>query len=187
MRDTVYVFARAPRLGTVKRRLAAGLGTLAALRFYRATLAQTLRRLAADPRFRTVVAITPDGLRGPWLQGLTTVPQGGGDIGARMQRAAARNRRVAIVGSDIPDLRASDVARAFRLLGRAHACFGPARDGGYWLVAFGSRRPQHPFQNVRWSSSDALADTLRNFTAHKVAFARVLADVDTAADLPPRR
>jgi uncharacterized protein len=183
VKDVVFVFARAPRLGTVKRRLAAGIGARAALRFYRGALAATLRRLAADRRFRTVVAITPDRLRGPWLRGLPSVAQGRGDLGARMQRAADRSRRVAIVGSDIPGLRADDVARAFRLLGRAQACFGPAEDGGYWLAALGPRRPRQPFARVRWSSPTALADTLANFADRPVAMLRQLRDVDTAADL----
>jgi uncharacterized protein len=182
MRDTVYVFARAPRLGTVKRRLAAGIGACAALQFYRGALARTLRRLAADRRFRTVLAITPRRARGPWRHGMPHVPQGDGDLGQRMQRAARRNRRVAIVGSDIPDLRANDVARAFKLLGRSDACFGPAEDGGYWLVALGSRRPLCPFAKVRWSSKHALRDTLANFSGRRVSYLRTLRDVDDAGD-----
>ncbi len=185
MTDTVYVFARAPRLGTVKRRLAACIGAMAAMAFYRATLAATLRRLAADRRFRTVVAVTPDRARGPWRLGLPVVPQRGGDLGARMDRVARRHRgqRVAIVGADIPGLRASDVAAAFRRLRAAHACFGPAEDGGYWLVALGARRPARPFGGVRWSSPHALADTLANFGRRHVALLQTLRDVDTAADL----
>jgi len=186
--DTVYVFARAPRLGTVKRRLAAGIGEVAALRFHRATLRATLRRLCADRRFRTVLAVTPDAARGPWRNRVATVGQGRGDLGQRMQRIAGRRRRgrVAIVGSDIPDLRADDVARAFRWLGRAQACFGPAADGGYWLVSLSPRRPAAPFANVRWSTPAALADTLANFAHRPVALLRVLRDVDTASDLEAR-
>ena len=161
----------------------------AALRFYRATLFATLRRLAADRRFRTVLAVTPDGARG-WPPRIPRVAQGRGDLGARMWRACRRQRRgkVAIVGSDIPDLRSDDVARAFRLLGRAPACFGPAMDGGYWLVGFGPRRPERPFAGVRWSTGHALADTLANCGGancggRRVVLLRRLRDVDTEADL----
>ena len=63
MRDTVVVFARAPRLGAVKRRLAHGIGDRAALRFHVATLTRLLRALVADRRFRTVLAVTPDSAR----------------------------------------------------------------------------------------------------------------------------
>lgn len=185
MTDTVYVFARAPRLGAVKRRLAAGIGACAALRFYRTTLAATLRRLAADRRFRTVLAVTPDDARGPWLRGRTVVGQGRGDLAARMQSVMDRHPRgrVAIVGADIPDLRADDVAAAFRRLRGADACFGAAEDGGYWLVALGPRRPARPFARVRWSGPHALGDTLANFRHHAVTFVRTLRDVDTQADL----
>jgi uncharacterized protein len=189
MKSTVYVFARAPRLGTVKRRLAAEIGAVKALWFYRATLAATLRRLATDSRFRTALAVTPDGARGPWRRGLPTVAQGGGDLGARMHRVAARHRRgaVAIVGADVPGLRAADVAAAFRRLRGADACFGPAADGGYWMVALGPRRPGRPFGAVRWSTEYALADTLANLRRRRVAFGRILRDVDTRADLEAAR
>ena len=183
MRDTVFVFARAPRLGTVKRRLAAGIGDPAALRFYRATLAATLRRLRRDRRFATVLAITPDRARGPWRQGLPVVPQGSGDLGTRMRRALDRARRAAVVGSDIPDLRAEDVAAAFRALGRAETQIRPATDGGYWLVAAGPRRPDRLFAGVRWSGPHALSDTLRTCAPCRAALlTRRLADIDTAAD-----
>jgi glycosyltransferase A (GT-A) superfamily protein (DUF2064 family) len=88
-----------------------------------------------------------------------------------------------VVGTDIPAMTADDVARAFRLLGRAQAAFGPAGDGGYWLVALSPRRPSAPFAAVRWSSEWALADTLANFAGRKVAMLRELRAVDTAADL----
>jgi len=180
------VFARAPRLGTVKRRLARALGDRAALRLYAAMLRAVLRRLAADRRFRTIVATTPDRAAGPWWRGLPTVGQGRGTLEHRMGAAFRRfpRGRVAIVGSDIPGLMADDVAEAFQELGRAQAAFGPARDGGYWLVAMGPRRPATPFAGVRWSTRWALADTLANFGDRPTAMLRTLSDVDTPADLP---
>jgi uncharacterized protein len=185
MKDIVFVFARAPRLGTVKRRLARDIGERAALRFYIETLSRTLRRLAADRRFRTIIAATPDHVRARWPVRVPVAPQGPGDLGARMHRIFRRHphARVAIVGSDIPDLAADDVARAFRLLGRTAACFGPAADGGYWLVAFGPRRRSAPFVNVRWSTEWALADTLANLAGRRASFLRVLRDVDRVEDL----
>jgi hypothetical protein len=112
------------------------------------------------------------------------IGQGGGDIGERMRRACQRFRRgkVAIIGCDIPDAGVADVRAAFHALGRADAVFGPATDGGYWLVGLGLRRPAHPFANARWSTEHALADTLVNFRARRVAFLRTLSDVDTADD-----
>lgn len=180
--DTVIVFARAPRLGAVKRRLARGIGAMAALRFYRAQLAATLRE-ARDPRWQLVLAVTPDRTRTRWPARVPRLSQGHGDLGARMLRALSCHRRAVLVGSDIPGLTRDDIAAAFRALGRADAVFGPAEDGGYWLVGFGPRRPANPFAGVRWSTRHALADTLTNFRGRRVALLRRLRDVDTAADL----
>lgn len=184
MRDLAIVFARAPRLGTVKRRLAAEIGQRAALRFHAGNLSRILRELSRDRRFAMVLAVTPDRarLRVP-APLVPVVAQGHGDLGTRMARALARARRAVVVGCDIPELGAADVAAAFRALGRADAVFGPAEDGGYWLVGLGPRRPARPFRAVRWSTRHAMADTLANFRSHRVALLRTLADVDTAADL----
>jgi uncharacterized protein len=185
MKDVVVVFARAPRLGAVKRRLARDIGDRAALRFHLATMTRLLRALAADRRIRTVLAITPDRAPIRLPAGVTRIPQGSGDLGVRMHRAFQRfpRHRVAIIGCDIPDAGPQDARAAFRALGSAQAAFGPAVDGGYWLVALSPRRPAHPFAAVRWSTESALADTLVNFAGRRVALLRTLHDVDTAADL----
>jgi hypothetical protein len=181
----VVVFARAPRLGAVKRRLARGVGQRAALRFHMSTLIRLLRALLAERRFRTVLAVTPDRaqFRLPWR--VERLGQGRGDLGARMHRAFRRfpRARVALIGCDIPDAGPRDAFAAFRALGKADAAFGPATDGGYWLVAMSPRRPARPFALVRWSTRHALADTLVNFTGRRIALLRMLHDVDTADDL----
>ena len=183
MRRVCVVFARAPRLGTVKRRLARDIGDRAALRFHESTATALLRELARDRRFATRLSLTPD--RARWRVPVPIVGQGPGDLGARMLRACARVRHgyVVIVGSDVPGVGADDVAAAFRALGAADAVFGPALDGGYWLVGMGPRRPARPFAGVRWSSEHALADTLANFRGRRVAFLRSMRDVDTSDDL----
>lgn len=181
--DVVVVFARAPRLGQVKRRLARAVGARRALAFYRATLAAVLARLAPVRRWRTLIAATPDGARTRWPRRCPVLWQGPGDLGERLHRVTRRFRRVVVVGSDIPALTAADVRAAFRALGRADAVFGPAEDGGFWLVGLSPRRPRSPFAAVRWSTEHALADTLANFHGRRIALLRTLRDVDTAEDL----
>jgi len=184
MKDVVVVFARVPRLGAVKRRLARDIGARAALRFHTQTLLRLLRDLTADIRFRTVLAVTPDRSRFRLPIRVERIGQGHGDLGIRMQRSFRRfpRARVALIGSDIPDAGSRDARAAFRALGSADAAFGPAEDGGYWLVAMSPRRPARAFADVRWSTQYALADTLANFRRHRVALLRRLSDVDTAAD-----
>jgi rSAM/selenodomain-associated transferase 1 len=184
MTRTLIVFARAPRLGQVKRRLSTGIGASAALAFYRRTLATLLRRVASDPRWRTVLAVTPDRAAGAarvWPLKLPRVRQGRGDLGVRMARSLGSVRgSVCIVGADIPDLDASHVWRAFRALAAAEFVFGPAEDGGYWLIGARAPLPYAPFARVRWSTAHALADTRANLKRRRVALVDRLADVDDA-------
>jgi rSAM/selenodomain-associated transferase 1 len=181
----LVVFTRKPRLGTGKRRLARNIGPVAALRFQHITLSLMLRRLGSDRRWITWLAVTPD-RSGPWPRRFRTLPQGQGDLGRRMA-AVARELPpgpVVIIGSDIPAIARSDIARAFGELGRRDAVFGPAMDGGYWLVGL-RRRPRFldPFADVRWSSEHTLADTLANLGGKEVALLRPLSDVDDGAAL----
>jgi rSAM/selenodomain-associated transferase 1 len=182
MKDTVVVFTRAPRLGAVKLRLARDIGDRAALRFHVATMTRLVRALTAERRFLTVVAVTPD--RARLSLPVKQIPQGHGDLGTRMHRAFWRYRhgRVAIIGCDIPEAGPRDLLAAFRALGSADAVFGPATDGGYWLVAMAPRRPARPFARVRWSTGHALADTVSNFMGRRIVRLRVLSDVDTVDD-----
>jgi|TARA_Y100000294_G_scaffold40867_2_gene37019 hypothetical protein len=185
----LVVFAKAPRLGAVKSRLARQVGAVAAWRFYRNSLAQTLRRLD-DRRWRTWLCLTPDTFApGPLWSG-DRLAQGGGDLGARMARPFVNlpPGPVVLVGCDIPALERRHVSTAFAALGRHQAVFGPARDGGFWLVGL-RRRPALPrhrpglFTAVRWSGPQALADTLDGLRNQPVALLEILADVDNAVDL----
>jgi uncharacterized protein len=179
MRRTLVLFVRLPRLGTGKRRLARDIGAVAALRFERLMLTRSRRRLARDRRWRLRLAVTPDRAARHWPG---AVAQGAGDLGVRMQRAlgACGPGPAVLVGSDIPGLTASHIAAAFRLLGRHDLVFGPAHDGGYWLVGCRHRPPD--FGKVRWSSRHALTDTLANLPKSlSVGFAATLDDVDDGA------
>ncbi len=197
MRRHLILFVRAPAFGLGKRRLAKEIGDLAAVRFERLMIALLLRRLGADARWKLRIAVTPDRAcrRGRhWRRAATVLGQGDGDLGQRMRRAlaGAPPGPSVLVGSDIPALAAGHVAAAFRLLGSRDLVFGPAADGGFWLVgARHSRNLPSLFQRVRWSGPHALADTLAGLPRPlRVGFAETLEDVDDARAyrrLHPRR
>lgn len=186
-RPTLAIMLKAPIAGAVKTRLARGIGTNEALRFYRTASAALIRRVGHDPRWRTVLAIAPDRAAQArfWSSSLERRPQGPGDLGRRMQHLfdTLPHGPVAIIGSDIPDIRADHIASAFRALRDHDAVFGPADDGGYWLIGL-KRFPKilRPFPDVRWSSTDALADTLSNLRGLRISRLPFLADVDRAED-----
>ncbi len=178
----LILFARLPRLGAGKRRLARDIGAVAALRFERLMLARSLRRLGRDRRWRLRLAVTPDRAAGRWRGNYPVAAQGRGDLGERMRRAMAGcpPGPVVLVGSDIPGLTAAHIAEAFALLGRHDVVFGPASDGGFWLAGARHRAPK--FGPVRWSTRHALDDVLTNLPGSvSVGFAARLDDVDDGA------
>ncbi len=183
----LVIMAKAPAAGRVKTRLARDVGAVEATRVYRTILGATLRRLAPDPRWQTWVAAAPDGAaHAPiWPGSVHVTPQGQGNLGDRLQRMFHRLPAgpVIIIGSDIPDISAPDIAAGFRALGHHDAVIGPAPDGGYWLVGQ-RRRPRilEMFANVRWSGPHARADTLANLEGTNVALLGEKADLDTLKD-----
>jgi uncharacterized protein len=163
-RPLVVIFARAPRYGAVKTRLARDIGATDTLRFYKRTLDRLVRRLRRDARFEVALAITPDHACAGLPRGLALSGQGHGDLGQRMVRALRRagRRPAMVIGSDVPGITAAHIQAAIAALGRRPYVLCPARDGGYWLI--GARHPSlmrsDALAGVRWSSPHAMQDTI---------------------------
>jgi hypothetical protein len=180
--------AKVPVAGRVKTRLARGIGVVGATSFFRRTAAAVLGRIGSSPHWRAILTVSPDREARTRIfpRHIARMPQGGGDLGARLWRPVdvLPPGPVVIVGLDIPGMDVAPIRRAFELLGRHDVVLGPADDGGYWLVGF-RRRPKavNPFAGVRWSTEHALADTLANVGPHSFALTATLSDVDEARDL----
>ncbi len=184
----LVIFVKAPRLGRVKTRLALDIGNLAAWSFYRNNTKRLLRRLGVSRRWCCWLAVTPDDAGDAiWPRHLVHLNQGAGDLGDRMANVfeTLPAGPAIIVGSDVPGITGAQIARAFGELNFCDAVFGPAADGGYWLVGLGDARlARKLFQGVRWSTRHALGDTLANLgPGRRAALLDELADVDRGADL----
>ena len=189
MQRTLIVMVKEPHPGRVKTRLGKDIGLVPAAWWFRRQVGALLRRIE-DPRWHTVIAVSPDveGLQSRvWPPHLERVAQGPGDLGDRMGRLLriAPAGPACIIGADIPGITRSHVARAFQALGSKEAVFGPAPDGGYWLVGLKRTRAVVPtlFQNVRWSTEFALVDTIASLPGQRIAKIDILRDVDTVNDL----
>lgn len=182
---TLVIMCKEPRPGLVKTRLAADIGALPAALWVRRRIATMVRTLAHE-RWTVVLAVAPDrAMTSALLPHALRIPQGPGNLGDRMARAfrVAPPGPVLVVGTDIPGLTRDHVARGFELIARHKAVIGPASDGGFWAIGLDTRRPipANLFHGVRWSTQNALSDTLA--TCPPPAYLPVLDDVDTASDL----
>ena len=187
-RRVIIVFAKAPRMGSVKTRLAQGIGQGPALAFYRASLDSTIRAARAVRSSETMIFTAPDGAVGGsyFPRGVPVLPQGRGGLGERMARALDRfaDADRILVGGDIPGITPSALGDAFRSLTENDAVFGPAEDGGFWLVGLRAGfRPRRLFRGVRWSAATTLHGTLGTLPHHaEFAFCKTLNDIDDLGD-----
>jgi rSAM/selenodomain-associated transferase 1 len=170
----LVVLVREPVLGRVTTRLSSEVGPVRATAFYRAASSAILNRVRRRGAWHTELNVTPDhAVASPaWPSGLPRRPQGNGDLGQRLQRVmdTAPPGPVVVIGTDVPSIKSLHIQAALKALGSHDAVFGPSPDGGYWLVGL-KRRPRIPraFKSIKWSSHDALEQTIANLSGLKVA------------------
>ena len=197
-RRVLLVFAKAPIPGLVKTRLATDVGALDATKIYRRLGRQVTEQLRGGA-YRTVIYYDPpdsEHVIRAWLgdNAEEYLPQKPGDLGDKLAHAFewgfGEGDLVCVVGTDIPELDRSRVEEAFSLLsepGGPDAVFGPALDGGYYLL--GLRQPAPGLlAGIPWSTDRVLLESVRR--AHQLGLTvrslSALADVDRAEDLPDR-
>jgi len=185
------MFLREPEPGAVKTRLTPALGADGAAALYSAFTEDLCAALSR--RFPLALACSP-ATRSPYFDrrqrryGLILLPQGAGDLGARMERVAAvaltRASRVVLVGSDTPTLSAERVEQALRWLRRGHVVLGPSLDGGYYLLGLRAPLPGI-FRRMPWGSERVLARTLARLRTEGVSYHLLPCgyDIDTPADV----
>jgi len=90
--------------------------------------------------------------------------------------------RVVIIGSDMPTLPIELIGAAFDSLERSAFMLGPAQDGGYYAIG-ASQRVRPSFEGVRWSTQNALADTVKANAPRQPAMLPPWYDIDEPSDL----
>lgn len=183
----LLVIAKEPVPGKVKTRLTPPCTPDEAAALAGAALEDTLRTVARVPAVRRVIAL--DGAPGAWLPaGFTVVPQRGDGLDERLAAAFDDAHRlsptpIVLIGMDTPQVSAGLLAEAVSLLGAHDAVFGPATDGGFWLL--GLRAPDPDLLlGVPMSEPTTGEIQLNRLTEAGMSVARLprLTDVDTMAD-----
>lgn len=182
----IVVIAKEPVPGLVKTRLTPPYPPERAAALAAAALADTLETVVRTPAAGRTLALA--GAPGPWLPpGVRVVPQRGGGLDERLAHAfddAYDGRPIVLIGMDTPQVTPALLARAAVALGRHDAVFGPATDGGFWLL--GLRRPDPALlRGVPMSRPETGRIQLARLVdaGLGVAMLPALTDVDTAADV----
>ncbi|QXJ19781.1 TIGR04282 family arsenosugar biosynthesis glycosyltransferase [Actinomadura graeca] len=181
----LVVIAKEPVAGRVKTRLTPAYTPGEAAVLAEACLRDTLAAVAAAGAARRTLVL--EGAPGRWLpEGFAVLAQRGGGLDERLAHAFAdayAGRPLVLIGMDTPQVTPALLGRACRGLACCGAVFGPAADGGFWLL--GLRRPDAALlRGVPMSCAGTGAAQLRRLLAAglRVGTLPVLADVDTAAD-----
>jgi uncharacterized protein len=186
---TLCVFAKPPRAGQVKTRLAEAVGMLQAAALARAFLEDTWGAASALPWARAVLATTgPDAVERLRSRGAPVWQQGGGDLGERLERVlrrALRETALALaIGMDTPGLPPALLSEARIALRRADAVLGPCEDGGFYLLGL-RRCPPGLLRDLPWSTADTFQRTAARLRERGLETAVISPwfDVDRPADL----
>lgn len=191
----LILFARYPVAGRVKTRLVPALGAEAAVGLHRRLVLRTLRTAHGVCQAKNIeLQIHFDGgtqeAMSHWLGSTWRYRrQGEGDLGERMAEAFDDSFRegasaTVVIGSDCPSLSPAPVLAAFDALQSHSVVFGPATDGGYYLV--GLTRPiPRLFQGVPWGTNSVLKESLAILSGNgdKPALLEPLDDLDRPEDL----
>jgi len=183
----VIVFVKNIKLGTVKTRLAKTIGDFGAFEVYSELVKiteQATEALDIDKRiyFSNAVVDTK------WTNDSKTI-QNGIDLGERMLNAfkegfEAGYKKIVLIGSDLPDINAIHITDAIEALSNTDTVFGPAEDGGYYLIGLKRLVPEI-FINKSWSQPNLLNETLQELHKLQVSVSTLeaLNDIDTYDDL----
>lgn len=191
----VLVMAKAPRPGSVKTRLAGRLGHDGCARLQVVLVRRTVDLACSVAPGATFVAFYPLDAEAETARyvppDIVLLPQHGADLGERLTAAtsrvlAARGGPLVVVGTDIPLLTPSHLLAAFdQLRSGRDAVFGPALDGGYYLVGLTRARPVlFDVDPASWGGPTVLDDSLARARAANlsVGLLEPLRDLDTPED-----
>lgn len=193
-RSRIIVFAREPRLGQVKSRLASEIGAKEALAVYQAMLLRLGELLAGAQIAEWDLWVTSNISHERFLSICNRENiylQSGQDLGVKMYGAIQQTlldhnvENVILIGTDCPSLTKDYLDQALLALGSgSDVVLGPAEDGGYVLV--GMRRPiAAVFENIPWGSGEVMQRTLLALRANDLSYRLldILWDVDWPQDL----
>ncbi len=195
MNKALLIFAKQPLPGKVKTRLSPPFSPQEAADIYRCMLSDTLAKVAGLPGVKIFLFFEPSCGASDFFRtsfpGIRIFPQQGDDLGERLKKAFEMVfdlgfESVAAIGTDSPDLPLLHLQEPFRLLQDegADVVFGPAADGGYYLVALGRSYPGL-FRDIPWSTSRVLETSLEAASSLglQVKSLPVWHDMDTVEDL----
>ena len=183
----LIVFVKNIKLGKVKTRLAKTIGNEGAFEVYKELVAIT-EKVTSTIDFEKIIYFSDVIIEDKW-NNIDKKVQFGVDLGARMQNAFIDGfnlgyESIVLVGSDLPEITKDNILKAFDALQTSETVFGPAQDGGYYLIGMNKLYPC-VFEDKPWSRPNLLEVTTSELKQNNTSFLflETLNDIDTYDDL----
>jgi len=166
----LYLFAKAPLAGSVKRRLCPPLDAVHAAQVATAMLEHASIVVEHGWFGQKILNVTPDLSHRVFVryqQGFKwqTRIQVQADLGERMREALHEGIEDAgaavVLGTDIPDIDGEILREAFRALQAGQQVVGPSQDGGFYLLGMRDM-PAGLFKGIEWGSAGVYARLMKN-------------------------
>ena len=184
--ELLIVFVKNIKLGSVKTRLAKTVGNDVAFTIYK-ELVKITEKVTGNIDVAKRIYFSDKIVNTKWI-GTEKRVQKGIDLGKRMENAFKEGfndgyKKIVLIGSDLPDISTNIIEQGFAVLEKKEVVFGPAEDGGYYLVGL-TKPTSLIFKNKRWSTPNLLETTINELQTKniEVSLLKVLNDVDTFED-----
>ena len=196
--NALVVMLKVPVAGKVKTRLTPPLKKEDAARLYKCFIQDIFSRISTLNGIDIIAAYTPknaaERIKRIVPANTMLIPQKGNDLGERLQNIFSQlfsigYKKVAIIGTDSPDLPVEYIKKSFSSLNKnTGIVIGPSRDGGYYLIAM-SRYSEEVFKDIPWSTNTVFKITLEKAKKAGLlpAFLPEWYDVDESDDLKTLR
>lgn len=189
-KNLIIILTKNPELGKVKSRLAATVGKENALVIFNELIKHTVSMTQELDCDKWVFYSDYIGDNDYFENSIySKFLQKGNDLGDRMRNAFVKAtdagyEKVMMIGSDCYQLTKSEIEKGFKILDSNDFVFGPAEDGGYYLI--GTRTTfTKVFDNKTWSTATVLYEAIRDVEGADLTYGELatLSDVDYEEDL----
>ena len=188
MINNICLMTKTPIHGLIKKRLSKEIGNCNSKRFTLLNIENIKKNLISKKKFKLYFYTTPSKkFRSfSYSYNKNIFLQRGSNLGEKIWYVKSLiKENFVLIGSDIPNIKFQDLAKAFQILKTVDIVLGPTYDKGFWLIGFSNKKSiKYPFKNIRWSTKYTLSDLTNNISknGNSVNFCKKLRDIDIIDD-----
>jgi len=187
MKGVIAIFVKTLGISPVKTRLAQTIGKEKAEEFYARSVVAVQAAIQEASRVKPLWVVAEEEGLESWDR-FETIYAGGGELGEGLHsiysKLLAQNDFVILIGADSPQITPEIISQAIDELKEHDFVFGPAEDGGFYLLCGKQEIPKRVWLNIPYSSDATLSSLVKELESlGSIGFVETLTDVDVEDDL----